>query len=133
MRTVRNAGVACAVVVAVVLSGSALAAKPKAGSYVDKQGNIYKIQLDVAKSKRKLTPSYYNKCSPVPVIYKAKINKRGKFKYHGTVTNVVEDQVKIKLKGRFVSKKKAKGTVKYSVGDCTGEKEKFVARYQKGG
>ena len=100
--------------------------------YADIKGNIAKITLTVNKKKNKVTPSYYNDCSPVPVLYKAKIKPSGKFSFDGKVKNVVGDKITIELQGKFVSKKKAKGTVKYSAGGCKGEKDKFVAKYQKG-
>ncbi len=130
MRIIRNGSI-CAVALAIVLSVSAFAAKPKAGTYVETKGNRSVITLAVAKNRKTLTPSYYNDCSPVPVIYKAKIKKNGKFSYHGTVANVVDDKVKIKLSGKFVSKNKAKGKVQYSTAGCKGDNEKFVAKYQK--
>ncbi len=132
MRSIRFGGVICAAALLAAIAVSASAAKPKSGQYADIKGQIAKITLDVNKKKNKVTPSYYNDCSPVPVIYKTKIKPSGKFSFSGKAKNVIDDKITIELKGKFVSKKKAKGTVTYSAGGCKGKAESFVAKYQKG-
>lgn len=131
---------ALAVVAAVLVAsaGVALAAKPKQGSYHHERcipggGCIEQIDFSVKKGPPAKIKNfvYFNgfTCGEVEVKRSIKIKRSGKFSFSGTGENPVEE-FPVTIKGKFVSKKKAKGTLEID-DDCLDSEVEFTAKYEK--
>jgi hypothetical protein len=126
----RTLGILAAVLVSLsLIAAPATAAHPKDGVYQQTKHHGEKLVIGLYFHHGKVTPSFYNKCSRVPVIYKAKVRKSGKFVFKGTKKNVIDEKITIRLKGRFKTKNLAVGTVKYTAKGCTAKKVRFRAKY----
>lgn len=132
MNRIRILMAALAVAGLIVAVVPAFAASPKDGAYAQYKGkgDHKRTVISLVVDGNKVTPSFYNKCSPVPVGYTMKVKHGGRFGFEGTEKNVIGDKVDISLKGKFKTKNLAKGTVDYDTKDCAGKAVDFKAKYR---
>lgn len=132
MDSQRKAVFAAIMIAGVCLATPAAAATPQHGDYVDHSGGGPNavIDLNVLTSLQEMQPNFYNKCSKVPISYLVKIKSNGKFSFRGTKADINDKNVKISIDGKFVSAKRATGTVDYDSGGCNGKPVDFVAKFE---
>ena len=112
------------------LAASAVAATPQHGDYVDHgNGNKVVIDLNVFPDLKAMQPNFFNKCAKVPVQYEAKIKPNGKFGFDGTAVDINGTRLTISIHGKFVSAKRATGTVDYDAPGCKGKPVDFDAKF----
>jgi hypothetical protein len=121
-------------VLSVVLTGLAmLMAVAAPGSAALPQGNATyasakaSVHLTVyTYGKHKIRPDYYNKCNSAPLSYFLRVKADGSFAFSGVKTSIATNaKVHIVIKGSFVTKDMAKGTVKYTTATCSAKAQSF--------
>lgn len=109
---------------------AATAATPQHGDYIERgNGPNAVIDLNVLTNLTQMQPNFYNKCSDKPISYLVKIKPNGKFSFEGTKPDIDGKRVQITLDGKFVSNKRATGTVDYDSGSCNGKPVEFDAKF----
>jgi hypothetical protein len=131
-----------ALLAALSLAAAAFAVKPKQGGFVhlQKDGNeSFSFVVDSGKVGSVYVSSIgCNEGEPVTVAKQLAVKGPGKFKYNGKASFLTGADAKVKLKGKFISAKKAKGSVQVKGCDTpNGPKGKikiaFTAKWHKGG
>jgi hypothetical protein len=119
--------VACLLAVPAV-AGAVTPKKNSHFAYCTSKNNC-PLSFDTAKNGKSVKNfTFYNKCSSVPVLLPAIKIKSGRFKFSGTRKNVIGKEIQVKISGRFVTPKKAKGSVTYTRSDCSANAVKFTAK-----
>jgi len=132
---VYRASLAATALVLVAPAGMAAAAQPKEGYYDSCADVICFEDLIYFTVKKKDGAkiqkfNYYdgNTCGSLEVPKNIPVRKSGKFSYEGNAKDEGGDNHRVTIKGKFVSKKKAKGTFNPHE-SCRGETVSFIARF----
>jgi hypothetical protein len=126
--------VAVATATALLGSSLALAARPAKDSHFAwcTSKNNCPLVFDTNKKGKKLVNfSLYTKCSAVPPMEgwpNIKVNRKGKFSKEGSFKNVIGETISFEVKGKFVKKKKARGTFDVDSASCSDGEHGFVAK-----
>jgi hypothetical protein len=135
----RKCLLAVALTVALAMTAPAPAATPKEGgfAYLSKD-STNSLGFVVDGKPRKLESTFAsslgcNGGAPVTIAKKIKVKGSGKFGYSGKASFLDGSETNVVLNGRFVSKKKAKGSIKLK--SCGSDKVqfKFAAKWHAGG
>jgi hypothetical protein len=71
---------------------------------------------------------YFNSCANVPVLLpKLKITK-GRFGFRGVRRDTLRRKINVRISGRFITSRKAKGTARYTRSNCTAKTAKYTAK-----
>ena len=123
-----RAAAAITAILALALAATALALKPKPGQYTngDNKHNIT-FAVDDGDIIQFVSSSTDCDDGKPAIIEKINVKSSGKFHYEGKATGqLAGDRWHAEVKGKFVSKKKAKGTFERE--DC--DEEEFTAKRQ---
>jgi hypothetical protein len=131
-----------ALLVALALAATAFAVKPKEGgfAYLQKDG-LESVSFVVEGGEVQSVSASSVGCNggaPAAITKKIAVKGSGKFTYKGKASFVTGDETKMKLKGKFVSSKKAKGSAAFGGCDTEGGakgkvKIPFTAKWHEGG
>jgi len=128
--------VVVAVLAAALIAATALAAKPKRGGYSWASENANEtVAFSVKGKKRKIVQPYVtsigcNGGAPLVINKKIKVKPSGKFRFKGNGEYYDGSSSKVNFRGKFVTRKKAKGKVTIKSCDHTIE---FTAKWSQGG
>jgi hypothetical protein len=122
-----------ALCLALALPAAAIAVKPKPGQYVY-AGAQSSVTFEVTKKRKVKLFQRFDNCATVPLKIPTMKIRKGKFKFEGTVKDVIGQSFKIEIAGKFVTKTKAKGKVELtrtSGASCVGVHPRYTAKWQK--
>ncbi len=132
--------IAAVVSAACVIPALAFAAQPKKDShyrYCENQQTC-PLSFNTSGTGRKIKGlAMYNRCAQLPANYPGmRVNDEGRFKKSGTVDDVLGNEVRFEIKGRFKRPKKAVGTFELDTTEtrggrtkeCDADPERFVAK-----
>jgi hypothetical protein len=124
------AAVAMSVMASIVIGPpSAHAARPQPGGhYSDCTSASCSVGFAVSRDGRSVRGfSVYARCTPAPpAVRRMRINSSGEFSYRGTM-RVGDRRIRVELSARFVSRRLARGTVRYRGERCDTRRMPFRA------
>jgi hypothetical protein len=127
---------ALAVFALMAFAGTAIAATPLPGGvYGACKGDRCMTTLKVSANGKKIQSfSSYTKCNSVPFRkpLSLSVSGAGVFAYNGTLTDVLGNKIDVVITGKFVTAKKASGTLRYSTATCDSKVIKYSAVFGKG-
>jgi hypothetical protein len=107
------------------------AATPKKNSYFIYCPRKFScpVSFQTTKSGKRIKSfRYFNACANVPVLLPTIRITKGAFSYRGTRKDSLRRSIKVRIAARFVTSRKAKGTVRFTRSGCSAKTLKFTAR-----